>query len=155
MTSTDHGAAAVRPWRLPFALGPVIARAKRVARQHPVLIAAALVGAGGAAVTLTSSSAFQPAAACRGWKGYYAYAVPQDPAHAPAPGAGATSWGWTPRKYPVKVADRINVNGHLWQVTKIAAMPGVEPMCRPFGIIGWNGSGSMVLGGRLVLRRVG
>jgi len=33
-------------------------------------------------------------------------------------------------------------------------MPGVEPLCRPFGIVGWNGTGSMILGGRLVLRTV-
>jgi hypothetical protein len=66
-----------------------------------------------------------------------AYAVPGDPAHPPAAGAGATSWGWTSRKHQIKVGDRLRENGRLWQVTEIAAMPGVEPVGRSFGIEGW------------------
>ena len=52
MTSTDHVAARY-PHRLGFAPDGVSERARRVARQHPVLIAAAVlvVGGGGAAAT--------------------------------------------------------------------------------------------------------
>lgn len=162
MTSTGH--AAEHPWRLPFGLGPVIARAKRAARQHPVLIAAAVVvvggGAAGAAVALNAPNAVRAAAACAApGPPYYAYAVPPDPAHPPAAASGPTSWGWMPRMHPVKVGDRIRVSGRLWQVTEIATMPGVEPLCRPFGIVGVSvGSPfeeGLIMAGRLVLRPVG
>jgi hypothetical protein len=61
MTSTDRSVAAGHLRRLEFAPGAVIARARRVARQHPVLIAAAVVvvgggGAASAAVALKSSN---------------------------------------------------------------------------------------------------
>jgi hypothetical protein len=61
MTSTDRSVAAGDSRRLEFAPGAVIVRAKRVARQHPVLIAAAVLVAGGggaasAAVALKSSN---------------------------------------------------------------------------------------------------
>jgi hypothetical protein len=152
--------------RLRFALGPMIARAKRVAQQHPVLISAAVIvlvgGAAGATVALNSSGAVQPAAACPVTGGYYAYAIPQDPAHPPAAGSGATSWGWAPRKHQVKVGDRMRLNGRLWQVTEIAAMPGVEPVGRPFAILGWpqpgqqrvSGDTSLTMCGRLIFRAV-
>ena len=175
MTASDHGVAA-HPWRLPFTLGSLVA-AMRGIRQHPVLIAAvaAVVGAGavGGAVVLTSPSAVQLAEPCPVTGGYYAYAVPEDPEHPPAAGAGASNWGWTPRKHQVKVGDRmrLNVNGRLWQVTGIAAMPGVEPVGRPFGIIGWpplrlrrvngklvpvqrHGDYSLTMCGRLIFRPV-
>ncbi len=118
-------------------------------------------GAAGAAVALTSSSGVQAAGACPVTGGYYAYAVPEDPAHPPAAGDGATSWAWTPRRHQVKVGDRLRENGHLWQVTGIAAMPGVEPVGRPFGINGWpmvgqhvSGNASLTLCGRLIFRPV-
>ena len=167
MISTDHSAAPTYARWLPLALGRVIAGARNALRQHPILIAAAAVvgvgggGAAGVAATRTSSSAVQPAAACGGWTGYYAYAVPEDPAHPPAAGGGATSWGWMPRRPALKVGNRIRLrpDGPLWQITRIAAMPGVEPLCHAFGIVGWplagqqiSGNTSMVLGGRLIVR---
>jgi hypothetical protein len=134
-------------------------------RRLLILALAVLIGGGaaGAAVALRPSSAVRAASVCRGWTHYYAYAVPQDPAHAPAAGSGATNWMWTPRRHPVKVGDRMRVRGQLWQVTEIAAMSGAEPVCRPFGIVGWPpvnvsgqqklyGNTSMILGGRLILR---
>lgn len=154
MTSPSHTSAVGRPWRLAFALGLAIAGAKRVGREHPILIATfvALVGGGaaGATVVLNSAAGVQPAAACPITTGYYAYAAPQDPAHPPAAGSGPTSWGWTPRKHQVKVGDRMRLNGRLWQVTEIAAMPGVERVGRPFGIIGWPGIRSRRVSGKLV-----
>jgi hypothetical protein len=161
---TDHVPTAVRPSRSPLALGSALAWAKRRSRQHPVLIAAAVVvvaggGAAWAAVALTSATAVQPAGPCPVTAGgYYAYAIPDDPAHPPSAGSGATSWGWTPRKHQVKVGDRMRVNGRLWQVTEIAAMPGVEPVGRPFSILGWqpplnkrgSGTASLTFCGRLV-----
>jgi len=62
MTSADH-VAAVRPGgRFDFGLGRVIGRARRAVRQHPVLVAAAVLAVGGAgaataAVALKSSNA--------------------------------------------------------------------------------------------------
>jgi hypothetical protein len=127
--------------RLPFSLDPLMAEAKRRMRKRRVLIAVLAVlvvgGAAGGAVSLTSPSTVQLAGPCPITSGYYAYAVPQDPAHPPAAGDGATSWGWTPRKNQVKVGERLRENGRLWQVTGIASMPGVEPVGRPFGIVGW------------------
>jgi hypothetical protein len=154
--------------RLPFALDPLMAEAKRRMRKRRVLIAAVAVliggGAAGAGVALTSSGPVQSVSgACGRWTGYYAYAVPQDMTHPAAAGSGATSWAWIPRKHALRVGDRFRLGPHqrLWQVTGIAAMPGVEPVCRPFGIYGWpmpgqhvSGNTSMVLGGRLVLQPV-
>lgn len=163
MTSTDHGVAAPR-LRRPLPLGAVIAGAKRAAKEHRVLLAVALVvlwggGVAGGVVALNSVSAVQPAGACPITGGYYAYAVPDDPAHPPAAGSGATSWGWTPRKHQVRVGDRMRLNGRLWRVTEIAAMPGVEPVGRPFHIIYWPMPGqhvsantSLTMCGRLVFR---
>lgn len=144
---------------LPFSLDPLMAEAKRRMRKRRVHIAVLVVliggGASGAGVALTSSSPVRSVSgACGGWTGYYAYAVPAQPGHPAAAGSPATSWGWIPRRHAVEVGDQIRFgpHGHLWQVTGITAMPGVEAVCRPFGILGWNGSGSMVLGGRLILR---
>lgn len=167
MTSTGHSVEARHPSRLRFGLRPVIARARRVVGQHPVLFVAAVVvvsggGVAGAVVALNSLSDVHPAAACPVTGGYYAYGVPDDPAHPPAPGSGPTSWGWTPRMHQVKVGDRMRLNGRLWQVTEIAAMPGVEPVGRPFAILGWpqpgqqrvSGNTSLTMCGRLVFRPV-
>ena len=151
--------------RFPFSLDPLVAEAKRRMRRRRLLVAllAVLVGGGaaGADVALNSSDAVQAAGACPTTHGYYAYAVPQDPAHPPAADSGPMSWGWTPRKRQVEVGDRMRVNGRLWQVTEIAAMPGVEPVGRPFGIVGWplagrhvSGDTSLTMCGRLVLRPV-
>ncbi len=154
--------------RLSFSLDLLMAEAKRRMRKRRVLIVvlAVLIGAGaaGAGVALTSSSAVQSVSgACGGWTGYYAYAVPQDMIHPSPAGSGATSWGWIPRKHALSVGDRFRPgpHGRLWQVNGIKAMPGVEPVCRPFGINGWpqagqhvSGNTSMVLGGRLVLQPV-
>lgn len=153
--------------RLPFSLDPLMAEAKRRARQRRVLIVALIVltagGAWAGVVALNSSSAVQPAAPCPVTGGYYAYAVPDDPAHPPTAGSGPTSWGWTPRKHQVQAGDRMRLNGRLWQVTEIAAMPGVEPVGRPFAIVGWppiqqhqhwSGNASLTMCGRLVFRPV-
>jgi hypothetical protein len=48
----------------------------------------------------------------------------------------------------------------MWKVTGIVAMPGVEPVCRPFGIVGLTAVNSpfmkgLVMAGRLVLQPVG
>jgi hypothetical protein len=154
---------------LPFSLDALMAEAKRRMRKRRVLIAAAVVllvggGAAAAGVVLTSSGSVQSVSgSCAGWTGYYAYAVPAQPGHPAAAGSGPTSWGWIPRKHALSVGDRfrMGVHGRLWQVNGIAAMPGVESVCRPFGIIGWpmpgqhvSGNTSMVLGGRLVLQPV-
>jgi hypothetical protein len=141
MTVTDHGVAAPRQ-RQPLVLRPVIDGAKRAARQHPILIAAAALvlwggGVAGGVAALNSVSDVQAAGTCPVTGGYYAYAIPENPAHPPAAGSSAPSWGWTPRKHQVKVGDRMRLNGRLWQVTEIAAMPGVEPVGRPFSIISW------------------
>jgi hypothetical protein len=158
---------------LSFSLDPLMAEAKRRMRKRRVLVAvlALLVvgAAAGAAVVMTSSSAVQLAGACPTTAGgYYAYAVPQDPAHPPAASSGATSWGWKPIGHQVKVGDRMLVSGRVWQVTGIAAMPGVEPVGRPFSILGWqppllNGpasggprpQASLTFCGRLMFRPVG
>jgi hypothetical protein len=154
---------------LPFSLDPLMAEAKRRMRKRRMLIAllAVLIGAGaaGAGAVLISSSPVQSVSgACGGWAGYYAYAVPQDMRHPAAAGSGATSWGWIPRKHTLAVGDRFRLgpHGRLWQVTGVKAMPGVEPVCRPFAILGWPpvgqdvpGNTSMVLGGRLVLQPAG
>jgi hypothetical protein len=139
---TDHGVVAPDPRRLTFAPGRVIAGAKRAARQHPILIGAVVVvvwvgGVTGGVIALNSLNDVAPAGACHVHGGYYTYAVPTDPAHPPAAWSGAPSWGWTPRKHQVKVGDRMRLHGRMWQVTGIAAMPGVEPVGRPFGIAGW------------------
>ena len=159
---TDHGTVAVLERGFRFALGARLACAKRLARNHPVLIAAVVVvvggGAAAAAVALNSPSAARPAGPCPAPAGgYYAYAVPQDPAHPPAANSGASSWAWTPRAHQIKVGDRLRENGRLWQVTGIAAMPGVEPIGRPFGIIGWmppSANTSLTMCGRLIFRPV-
>ena len=154
--------------RMPFSLDLLMAEAKRRMRKRRVLIAVLAVviggGAAGAGVALTSSSAVQSVSgACGAWTGYYAYAVPQDMTHPAGAGSGPTSWGWIPRRHALSVGDRFRLgpHGRLWQVDGIKAMPGVEAVCRPFGIIGWPQAGqhvpgntSMVLGGRLVLQPV-
>ena len=149
----------------------LVAEAKRRMRRRRVLVVVLAVllagGVAGAAVALTSSSSvqpaavFQPAAACPITGGYYAYALPQDPAHPPAAGDVATSWGWEPFKHQVKVGDRMRVDGRLWQIAGIAAMPGVGAVGRPFYINGWplpgqhiSGNTSLTLCGRLVFRPV-
>lgn len=143
-------------------------------RVFVAVLALMMVGGATAAVVESRpSNAVRPAAACPATGGYYAYAVPEDPAHPPAADSGATSWAWTPRKHQVEVGDRLRENGRLWQVTKIAAMPGVEPVGRPFGIVGWpgirfhrvsgklvpvpraSGDTSLTMCGRLVFRPVG
>jgi hypothetical protein len=135
-------------------------------RRFPLVLWAGLAafvvaaGGAGAAVALSSSSAVRPAAACPApGPPYYAYAVPSDPAHPPAAGSDAPSWGWMPRIHPLQVGNWIRVNGHMWRVTEVAAMPGVEPACRAFGILGLPprspfGKG-LVMAGRLVLQPVG
>jgi hypothetical protein len=132
---------AIHAHRLPLSLDPLVAEAKRRMRKRRLLIAllAVLVvgGAATAAALLTRPSAVQLAGPCPVTGGYYAYAIPQDPAHPPAAGAGATSWGWEPRAHQVKVGDRLRENGRLWEVTGIAAMPGVGPVGHAFGINGW------------------
>lgn len=62
MTSTGHSVAARHPRRREFAPGAVIARARRMARQHPVLIAAAVlvVGGGGAATAAVAWTSSNP-----------------------------------------------------------------------------------------------
>jgi hypothetical protein len=51
------------------------------------------------------------------------------------------------------------MDGRKWKVTGIVTMPGVEPVCRPFGIVGLGSANSpfdkgLVLAGRLFLRPV-
>jgi hypothetical protein len=55
----------------------------------------------------------------------------------------------------------MRLDGRLWQVTEIAAMPGVEPVGRPFYILSWPmpgqhlpGNTSLTMCGRLVFRPV-
>jgi hypothetical protein len=143
--------------RLPFSLDPLMAEAKRRMRKRRVLVAALLVLVAGAAVgvrtVMSSSSGIRPAGPCPVTGGYYAYAVPEDPAHPPAAGDGPTSWGWTPRKHQIKVGDRMREDGRLWQVTGIAAMPGVERVGGPFGIEGWPPIRFHRLSGKLVAVR--
>jgi hypothetical protein len=155
------------PARRPFSLALLIAEAKRRMRKRRLLVLAFVLAFGGvaagASVTFTQSSALQRAGACPVTGGYYAYAIPDDPAHPPAAGSGAGSWGWTPRKHQVEVGDRLRLSGRLWKVTEIAAMPGVEAVGRPFGILGWqpplsrhgSGTASLTMCGRLVFRPVG
>ncbi|HJQ73310.1 MAG TPA: hypothetical protein VJ814_00370 [Gaiellaceae bacterium] len=161
MTSTDYGVAASHP--RPWALRAAIDRAKR----HPVLIAAAVVvlcggGTAGGIVASSSVSAVRPAAACRApGPPYYAYAVPPDPAHVPGAGSGPTSWGWQPHIHPLKAGNWVRgMDGQMWKVTRIVTMPGVEPVCRPFGIVGLGSASSpfnkgLIMAGRLVLQPVG
>lgn len=165
MTASGDSVAAEHPAWLRFA--PVIDGAKRALRQHPLLIAAAVVvlwggGVAGGVVALNSVSDVQSAAACPApGPPYYAYAVPPDPAHPPAAGSGPTSWGWQPHIHPLTVGNWVRgMDGHMWKVTGIVTMPGVEPVCRPFGIIGLGSANSpfnkgLVMAGRLVLRPVG
>jgi hypothetical protein len=52
------------------------------------------------------------------------------------------------------------MDGHMWKVTGIVAMPGVEPVCRPFSIVGLGSAKSpfnkgLVMAGRLVLKPAG
>jgi hypothetical protein len=167
--ASDNSAMTAHLPRLPFTLDPLMAEAKRRMRKRRLLVAVLAVlavgGAASAGVILISSSPVQSVSgACGAWTGYYAYAVPQDLRHPAAAGSGATSWGWIPRKHALKVGERFRLgpHGRLWQVNGITAMPGVESVCRPFGINGWplpgqhvSGNTSMVLGGRLVLQPVG
>jgi hypothetical protein len=141
-----------------------------------MLIAAAVIviwggGVAGGVAAMNSLSVVQPAAACPVTGGYYAYAIPGDPAHPPAAWSSAPSWGWMPRKHQVRIGDRMRLDGRLWRVTEIAAMPGVEPVGRPFGIEGWPairirrvngkavavppapGNYSLTMCGRLILSR--
>jgi hypothetical protein len=165
MTTASHSGTAGHAGRLPFALADVAAWAKRLAAENLVLLAVAVVllggGAAGAAVALHSSGVV-PASACPSpGPPYYAYAVPQDPAHPPAAGSGPTSWGWQPHIHPLKIGNWVRgMDGHMWEVTGIVAMPGVEPVCRPFAIIGLGSANSpfnkgLVMAGRLVLQPVG
>ena len=165
MTVTGQSVAAKHPSRLRFA--PVIAGAKRVVRQHPILVAAAVIvvwagGVAGGVVALTSESDVQAAAACPApGPPYYAYAVPPDPADPPAAGSGPTSWAWQAHIHPLKVGNWVRgMHGGMWKVTGIVTMPGVEPVCRPFAIIGLGSVNSpfnkgLVMAGRLVLQPVG
>jgi hypothetical protein len=118
-----------------------------------------LVAAVGAAVALKPSGVIQAAGACPvNPGGYYAYATPDDPMNPPAASSPAGSWSWTPSKRRVSVGERWKLNGRLWRVTQIAAMPGVEPIGGSFGINGWPlageriaGNSSLIMCGRLVL----
>lgn len=143
--------------RLPFSLDPLMAEAKRRMQKRRVLLGVLAVlivaGTAGAAVALSQSNGFRAAAACPG-AGARVYAVPSNPAHpstAPAwPPGGNDDWGWMVRQHAVKVGSRIHlsVNGPLWQVTAIAALPGD---CKPFLI--QSGPGGL-LAGRLALQPV-
>jgi hypothetical protein len=162
MTASGRTVMAKHPARL--RLAPVIAGAKRAARQHRLLIAVAVLvlvsgGVAGGVVALNSVRNVRPAAACPApGPPYYAYAVPSDPGHPSAAGSGATSWGWQPHIRPLKVGNWVR-DGRLWKVTGIVTMPGVEPVCRPFAIIGLGSANSpfnkgLVMAGRLVLQPV-
>jgi hypothetical protein len=152
--------------RLPFALHPLVAEAKRRMRRRRLLllVLALVIGAGAAGATSAiypSSGAVRPAGACPVTGGYYAYAVPDNPAHPPAADSGPTNWGWTPRHRQLRAGNWMRVGGHLWRVTEIAAMPGVEPVGRPFGIMGWPmpgqhvpGNAGLTMCGRLVFQPV-
>jgi hypothetical protein len=63
-----------------------------------------------------------------------------------------------PRIHPLQPGNWIRVNGHMWRVTEIAAMPGVEHECRAFGILGLPPRSpfekGLVMAGRLVLQPV-
>lgn len=163
MTATGHGVTTRHPSRMRLALGPVIAGARRVVRQHPVRVAAAVVvvwggGVAGGVVALSSESVVQPAAACPATGGFYA--VPDNPAHPPAGDSGASSWGWMGRHRRVKVGDRMRLNGRLWQVTGIVTMPGVEPVGRQFSIASiavgdtFTATTPQIMCGRLIFRAV-
>jgi hypothetical protein len=164
MSASGHSVAANHPARLRF--GPVIAGAKRAVGQHRLLIAAAVLvlwggGVAGGVVALNSVSDVQSAATCSApGPPYYAYAVPPDPAHPPAAGSGPTSWGWQPHIHPLKAGNWIRGDGgHMWKVTGIVTMPGVEAVCRPFAIVGLGSAYSpfnkgLVMAGRLVLQPV-
>jgi hypothetical protein len=164
---TASGRIVVPKLPLRLRLAPVIAGAKRVVRQHRVVSAVAvlvLVGGGvaGGVAAFNSVSNVRPAAACPApGPPYYAYAVPPDPAHPPAAGSGPTSWGWQPHIRPLKVGNWVRgMGGHMWKVTGIVTMPGVEPVCRPFAIVGLSSANSpfnkgLVMAGRLVLQPVG
>src|SRR5205085_2730316 len=124
-----------------------------------VVLAVLIVGgAAGAAVALNSPSGFQAAAPCPG-AGARVYAVPSNPAHpstAPAwPPGGNDDWGWMARRHALTVGDpiRLSVNGPLWEVTAIGALPGD---CKPFLMIGGLGDRlpGGTLAGRLVLQQV-
>lgn len=138
--------------------GPMTKR-KRIAAA--ALLAALVAGAVAAVMANTGGAAVQAAAACSApGPPCYAYAVPPDPAHPPAAGSGATSWGWQPHIHPLKVGNWVRgMDGHMWKVTGIVTMPGVEAVCRPFGIIGLGSVNSpfnkgLVMAGRLVLQSV-
>jgi hypothetical protein len=165
MTASGHSVAAKQPARLKLA--PLMARVERaVVRQHRLLIAAAvpvLLGGGVAAgvVAFNAVSNVRPAAACPApGPPYYAYAVPSDPAHPPAAGSGPTSWGWQPHIHPLTAGTWVRGDGgHMWKVTGIVTMPGVEAVCRPFAIIGLGSAHSpfnkgLVMAGRLVLQPI-
>src|SRR6059058_5850656 len=146
----------------PFALDPLMAESRRRMRKRRVVIAVLAVlivgGAAGAAVAFYPSRGFRAAAPCPG-AGARVYAVPSNPAHpstAPAWPPGANDdWGWMVRRHALNVGDRIHlsVNGPLWQVTAIGALPGD---CKPFIVMPPFGSrlagGS--LAGRLILQQV-
>jgi hypothetical protein len=126
-------------------------------RKRRVLFALLAVlivgGAASAGVSLYPSGGFRAAASCPG-VGSRMYAVPSDPAHPssnPAwPPGGNDDWGWMYRPHALKLGDRIHlsVNGPLWQVTAIAALPGD---CKPF--LTQSGAGGL-LGGKLILQPV-
>lgn len=150
---------------MPFSLHPLVVEAKRRMRRRRLLLVALAIalaaGATGATLAFSSSAAIRPAGSCPMTGGYYAYAVPQDPAHPPAASSGAPSWGWTPRKRRLRAGNWMRVGGHLWRITEIAAMPGVEPVGRPFAIVGWpmvgqrvSGNTSLTMCGRLVFEPV-
>jgi hypothetical protein len=163
MTATDHGLAAGHP-RRPFAFRAVIEDAKRAAKQHPFLIAIAVIalwggGVAGGVIALNSQDAFQAAPTCRGASAYV-YEVPGYPAQRPTapawPPGGNSYWGWMASSHALQVGNWVRViGGGVWKVAAIAASPH---QCEFFAVGGLAGStrppgGS--LAGRLVLQPVG
>jgi hypothetical protein len=153
--------------RLPLALDPLMAEAKRRMRKRRVLILVVLAvlvggGAAGAAVSLSPSNGFRAAAACPGATSYV-YAVPSYPAQpAPAPAwppSQGSYWGWMPRSHALVVGNWVRVDtGGLWRITAIAALPNdcqIMNMSRPFTtrtLPAWQLSGSV--SGSLILQPV-
>jgi hypothetical protein len=143
MTSAGHGVWADFTRRLP--LRRVLARTRKGARQHPIIVAAVVLAVGGGAaamaIALNSSSGVLAAAACPGATSY-AYEVPG------APGQG---WGWTFLKHPLKIGDSVQAaRGGV--VTAIAALPDD---CRTIAANGPIGGAPIgIISGRLILRPV-
>jgi hypothetical protein len=136
--------------RLPLSLDPLIAEAKRRARQRRKALVIALVaavvagGATGSTLALTQSNGFRPAAACPG-ASTYAYATP--------------GGGWMFLRQPLHIGDRVPVGtGGLWRVTAIAALPNdcqLMTHSEPSVIDGHLGTpGGGAVAGRLILQPV-